>query len=114
MVRTAAEIKQELHAPDFDSIVVWKPAAGASADERITFENAREAALRPVYGAKYGPLELLLNAEEYVALARERTSTTSPRIRHEQRVSFATGNLGIEEASVTREYVAAVAKRAAR
>jgi len=79
MTRTAAEIKDVLRAPDFDSIVVWKPALGASADARIAFENAREAALRPVYGAKFGPLEILPSAEEYVALARERSFSTSPQ-----------------------------------
>jgi hypothetical protein len=109
MPRSAEDIRAELRAPDFDSIEVWKVPAASSADPKVALLNARELAKQPLYGARFGGLEVLLSADEYVTLAKEQSSPNTRLFRFNQRVSFATGNVGIEYPAITIEYVAAVA-----
>ena len=61
-----------------------------------------------MYGAAFGGRETLLSLDEYLEIARTLQVKSSPAQRREQIVSFAAGNLGIEDASVTAEFVASL------
>ncbi len=64
------KIRDELEAPSYEKIEIWRQGAFGSATEAIARENSDRDAVSPNYGARFNGKEKHLSAYDYERLAQ--------------------------------------------